>query len=169
MKKTIISIFVAFIATISVAYGQTTTSEQPLPTTEPTQATTLIIDADVTVVLVNNEKAALTMQGNKKLFQLATFKRTGDTLIIGSLKKRIMKGAGVIYVPASRLNTIRINSGAHVSSLYALQTPRLDVIVNGACSFKIINIGKTNVIDSNAYTVEQYVEVHELPADVVRN
>jgi hypothetical protein len=167
MKKTIISILAAFFAVISVSYGQTTS--EPLPTTEPTQAKILIIDADVTVVLVNNEKALLTVTGRKKLPQLVTFKRTGDTLVIGSLKQRIMKGAGVIYVPASRLQTIRINSGAHVSTLYALQAPKLDVIVNGACTFKIINIGKMNVIGTDAYSVDQYVQVHEIPADVVRN
>jgi hypothetical protein len=166
MKKTIISFVAAFFAVISVAYGQTTS--EPLPTTEPTQAKILVVDADVTLVLVNNEKAALTVTGSKKLPQLVTFTRKGDTLVVGSLKKRIMKGAGVIYIPASRLETIHINSGAHVSSLYALQTPNLDIFVNGACTFNIVNIGKTNVIGNDAYSVDQYVQVHEIPADVVR-
>lgn len=166
MKQTITSIIVA-IAMISVsAYGQTTS--HPLPTTEPTQASTLVINADVTVVLVNNEKAVLTVTGRKKLPELVTFKRIGDTLIIDAAKQRILKGAGVIYVPASRLQTIRINSGAHVTSLHSLQTPKLDVFVNGACTFTISNIGKLNVVGSEHYLVDEYTQTHELPADILR-
>jgi hypothetical protein len=141
----------------------------PPKTDEPAFVTTLVINADVTVVLVNNDNATLGITPDNSLTRLVTFKKTGDTLVISSAKNRNLKNAGIIYVPASRLRKILVNSDAYVRSLYSLQIPRLDVVINGACKIVISNIGELNFIETDNYFFEKSKEVYRLPALVLMN
>lgn len=164
MKKTIVSILV-ILSMVIFNYSLANGNDKPLPVIEP--ITTLIIDANITVVLVSNEKATLQVDGGKRITELVTLKKNGDTLVIGSIKSKNLKGSGVIYVPASQLRTIRVNSEAEVRSLFALKIPKLDVVVNGACRLAISNFGELNITKTKAYSYEQSTKVHQYPAGVL--
>lgn len=163
MKKTII-LFSAFFFAAFFNYSLAKNTDETLPVHQP--ITTLIIDANITVVLVSNDKATLQVDGNK-LFEFIKFKTTGDTLVISSTRSRNLKGSGVIYVPASQLRSIRVNSEANVKSLFALRIPKLDVVVNGACTLAISNIGELNIIETERYLVEKSTKVSLIPAGVL--
>jgi hypothetical protein len=168
MKKTIVLSLALLCATL-FSYSSGMSTEDPVPATGLPYITTLVINANVTVVLVDNDKATLEVAGSNSLTRLVIFNKTADTLVINSARGRDLKSAGVIYVPAARLRNIRINSAAHVKSLYTLQIPKLDVIVNGACEFDIANIGVLNLTGTDNYIVEKNTEVHHLPANVYLN
>jgi Putative auto-transporter adhesin, head GIN domain len=129
---------------------------------------TLIINANVTVMLVDNDQVLPQVTGKNTLTQLVTFKQSGDTLIIGSLKDRDLVNAGTVYVPAAWLKNIRINSNATVRSLQTLQIPKLDVVINGSCYVQVSNIGEVNMVETEKYVFEQNREVRPLPANFVK-
>jgi len=128
---------------------------------------TLVVNANVTVVIISNDKARPEVVGNKTFTDLVTITQDGRTLIVGSYKKRDLKDAGVVYIPVSQLKRIQINSEAHVSSMYPLEIPNLDVVINGACKIAISNVGVLNLIETRDYTFERTVDEYRLPALVL--
>lgn len=128
---------------------------------------TLIINADVTVVLVNSDKISADANGNEKFMSQVQVERSGDTLVINSQKRKDLRAKGVIYVSASHLRSIRINSSADVRTFNVLQLPVLDVVINGDCKVVVSNTGVTNLIETKHYYVEQTKQVKEWPASVV--
>ncbi|MBC7826543.1 MAG: hypothetical protein H7122_02265 [Chitinophagaceae bacterium] len=166
MKKTVV-LFLAFLFTAIFNYSSGRSTGDPIKPDEPNGITTLVINADVTVVLVNNEKATLQAAGGKHFTQLVTLKKSGDTVVIGSTKNRNLKGSGIVYVPANQLRNIQVNSGANVRSLFPLRIPKLDVVVNGACTLAISNIGELNIAETKAYLIDKSTKVSQLPAGVL--
>jgi hypothetical protein len=163
MKKTIIlSVVLLFAALLNYSSGKS--NALPLTTDEPGPATTLIIDANVSVILVNNEKAILNVTGKHSLADLVTITRNGDTLVIGCKKLKMLTGSVVVYVPASQLKKIRINSAAIVRSFNSLHVPKLDVLINGACDISIANIGELNFTCTEKYDLYHNKEVRSIPA-----
>jgi len=168
MKKTItvtVALFVAAIFNFSFGRNPLTAASAD----EPQRITTLIINVPVTVVLVDNDQVRPEIVGKNSLTQLVTLEQSGDTLVIGSVKNRNLVNAGVIYIPASSLENIRINSDAIVRSFQTLQIPRLNVVVNGACYVQVANVGELNMIETEKYILEQSREVRPLPANFLRN
>lgn len=128
---------------------------------------TLIINANVTVVLVDDIAAQTNAVGSQKLTNLVEFKRTGDTLIIQSAKNRNLLSEGIVYVPASGLRKLHINSGAVVRSFYFLRLPTIDVVVNGPCVFAISNTGGLNLIETEKYASENSTQRRPLPPAIL--
>lgn len=158
MKKTILlSLAVLITVLFNHSSGMDTGGSPSTP--EPSRITTLIVNANVTVVLVNNYDAEIEVKGDDLFTKFVFLRKAGDTLVIGSTKFKNLKKNGVIYVPASQLRNIRINSEAYLRSLSALHVPKLDVIVNGACKFVISNMGELNVVGSDFYSVEEKREI----------
>ena len=166
MKKTTISIIAVLL---TVLFNQTFAGvgHDSVGVEAPLNITTLVINADVTVVLVDNNDASLEANGDKSFNKNIRLRKSGDTLLITSLRQRDFY-AGTIYVPANQLRKIHINSKAHVQSLFALQIPKLDVVINGACIFNVANIGDVNVIETDNYSFEKSTEVRRLPASFHR-
>lgn len=166
MKKTKILILAVLLTPIfNHSFGRSTSDS--LTKDSPFYITTLVINADVTVVLVNNDEAMLETTGNKSFKKFVKLEKTGDTLVI-SAKRNMDFYEGTIYVPASELRKIHINSKAHVQSLFSLQIPKLDVIVNGSCDFVVSNIGEVNLTSTENYSLEQRTTVRRLPASFHR-
>jgi hypothetical protein len=164
MKK-MIKLSLAFLLAGILNYAPANSTDEP---SKPGSIRTLIINADVNVVLINHENATLKVVGDKPLIKFVTFKLTGDTLLIHSSKTRNLKGAGTIYIPASRLENIRINSDAYVRSLSMLQVPKLDVVINGSCIVAISNAGEFNITGTSNYSFEQDRYIRRHPAMVFR-
>jgi hypothetical protein len=141
---------------------------KPLETRNPVPVTTLVINADVTVILVNNGDMNTQASGEKSFIDQLLIKQSGDTLIIGSTKQRDYKERGVVYVPAQKITSIRINSAAHVKSMYALNTPKIDVVVNGPCLVRVVTTGVLNLIETEKYTYEEITQAQKWPASLTR-
>ncbi len=165
MKKTILlTAALLFAAIFHDSFGK---NPEPLTTGEPDRISTLVIDANVTVVLVSNEKAVLEMAGDRALTKYVTLKRLGDTLVISSEKSKDLTSSGYIYVPANQLREIRINGEANLQSLYFLRVPKLDVIINAVCKIDISSIGELNFIETANYTFDRTTKVRRLPASIL--
>ena len=114
-------------------------------------------------MLVNDDEAMLEATGNKAFKKYIRLWKTGDTLVINAEKDKTFFD-GTIYVPASQLRKIQVNSRANVKSLFALQIPNLDLVINGACTFSISNVGEVNVTGTENYAFEQDRVVRKLPS-----
>lgn len=161
MKKTIIGLLAAIAILGNTAMAK---NDDPSSTIKLPRLSTLMVNANVTIVLVNNSNATMHLQGQKKFGKALQISKSGDTLIITGPKYTDLKYAGVIYVSANQLKNITINSDASIRSLTTLRVPRLDVLINGACEFDIHNIGDVVLASGKDYDLEQTKSVREIPA-----
>jgi hypothetical protein len=166
MKKTIILSLAVFLTAI---FNPSSAKNPggPFINDEPDRITTLIINANVTVMLVNNHHTTLEVDGGKSPSKLVSLKKIGDTLVIDGNKNRYLQDAVIVYVPANQLKNIQINSEAHVRSLYILQIAKLAVTINGACELAISNIGEVNLIESDNFNFEHSTHVRRIPKNFI--
>lgn len=127
---------------------------------------TLIVDADVTVILVNSREAAVQVTGAGTFTSLISLRRKTDTLIVGSAKNKNLKEKVTIYVPAGAVSRIIVNNDALIRTIYPLHVAQLDVVLNGDCRFMVSNFGKINISGTDAYAVEQNTRLIVHPAAV---
>ncbi|HEY6503850.1 MAG TPA: DUF2807 domain-containing protein [Chitinophagaceae bacterium] len=153
MKKTILTGVILLFSTIAhYAFSMNT---DPLPAAiKPAQPRTLVINANVTVVLVNGDDAFLRMEGGKDFEEQLTIRQTGHKLVIEAKRSRNLKGKGVIYVPAAYLKYIEINGDSYVKALTTLQNPKLDVLINGECKLHVVTTGVVNLLETERYSFE---------------
>lgn len=159
MKKVFLSVILAALTGISISANAVHPSDE---NGSDMKITSLVINASVTIILVNDNEP-VRVGGNEKFLSNVTFKQTGNKLVIDATKDRDFKNKGFIYVPASQLKYIEINSSADVSTESALKIPVLDVLVNGECKIRIANKGECNVKDSKNFEVEYNKEVRRYP------
>jgi hypothetical protein len=164
--KRIIFLSVAVLSTAFFTFSFASDNSSATP--DPVPVTTLVINADVTVVLVNNGEMNTQASGEKLFIDQLLITQKGDTLVIGSTKQRDYKEKGVVYVAAGQIKSIRINSAAHVKSLYPLNTPKIDVVVNGPCLVRVVTTGVLNLIETEKYTYEETTQVQKWPASLMR-
>src|SRR6185436_5762029 len=103
-KKTIFSLVLTLLTILSFASGNN--NGEPVAT-RPSQLSTLIVDANVTIVLVKNDYGTAALSGDEKFSKNIVFRKTGDTLVIGYVKNRDYKEKGVVYVSANQLKNIQ--------------------------------------------------------------
>ena len=166
MSKAILFFLIFFTGLVNNSSASDTLSK--VPSDKPYVLSTLIINANVTVVLVDNPNGNVEMVGNDFLSQHITFKQKGDTLTIGATKNKDFTNAGIIYVPANQLRKIHVNNDATVRSLHFIQVPKLEVVVNSLFRIAIANVGQVNFIETEDYFVEETREIRHLPAGLVR-
>lgn len=168
MKKLIVLFLTVFTCAFLNFSFATNDSHSTVTAGKSLCVSTLIVDADVTVVLVNNGKTVPEMVGNKSFSKHVALRISGDTLVISAPKSKSLQHAGVVYIPATHLRKIQINSEAHVKSLSYLRIAKLDVVVNGNCTFEVSNIGHVNLIETKGYFVESSRQVRQYPASAFR-
>jgi hypothetical protein len=122
----------------------------------PTAITSLIINANVAVVLVNDPNQAINMTGDSFFMEQVIFKQKGNRLIITAGKKRDWKTRGVIYIPAGGLEHIEINNAAKIRSTSILQMPTLKISVNGECELDILINGKIELTGNDSYEIDYH-------------
>jgi uncharacterized protein (DUF39 family) len=121
------------------------------------------INADVTVVLGYFGSQQAFIDGDQQFREQIIIRRNGSHLVISASRNRDLKSKGVIYISAEMLLEVRINSAAYVQSSGSLQTPLLDVVINGTCEIMIANTGHLNLIASDSFDVEYRTERRQQP------
>ncbi len=162
MKKTFVFSAVLTLLTIS-GFATGNNNGEPV-ITKPSKLSTLIVDANVSIVLVKNDNGTAALTGDEKFTKNITFRKTGDTLVIGYVKNRDYKEKGVVYVSANQLKNIKINSSARVRSVESLRIPKLDVVINGTCEFSISNVGELNLSGTKNFDFEEVRQERIIPA-----
>lgn len=167
MNKSIFFMAVALVCALIMKQAHSMNERPASAAFSKSTIKTLVINADVTVVLVNSDKIATEVNGDAKFMDQVQVERSGDTVLINSSKRRDYTHKGVIYVSATQLRNIQINSRANVKTLNTLRLAKLDVVVNGDCRIAVSNTGITNLIETNNFSVEQTKQVRELPSNIL--
>lgn len=155
MKKTILLTLLFTQIIVYSSFSAENKKEAPPHEKPKTTITTLTVNADVTVVLVNSKNQQVNMTGDAAFMNTVSFRQMGDNLVIGASKRRNFKSSGTIYVPAGSLETIRINSAANIKSAGILEIPDLKIDINGDCNVHILTKGKVSP-ESAYYEFDYY-------------
>lgn len=150
MKKTILFSIILQWMIISPSFA----SNNPGEDKNPQAIKSVEINADVAVVLGLFGSTQAFADGSADFMEQIIITHTGSHLVISSVKNRNLKNKGVIYISAESLADIRINSDAYVQSSGALESPALNILVNGACQIMIANKGELNLVPSSYYNFE---------------
>jgi hypothetical protein len=151
MKKTILSTLVLVTMVLCSSFASAKPNRNPDP------ITSLVVNANVTVVLVTNPGQDLELDGDPVFMSGITIKQTEGRLVVDGDRKRNFKGHGIIYVPAKDLQQIKVNNAAFIRSSSALKTPLLRILVNSNCKFHISTLGKIDFVENDLYEVEYQV------------
>lgn len=162
MKRTIFLCVALFAVTI-LNSSFTTDPNKALIEKKQNAIRSLIINANVTVVLVKGGDAKLKVDGDNYFAEQVMIRQKGKRLVIDAKKNQDLKSVGVIYVPADRLDFIMINSSASLKSESTLETRKLDVVINGTCNLEVTTMGQLNLFDTDYYTFEHTAKVVRKP------
>ena len=163
MKKNLV---VTFVLMISVVYASFSAGLEKNPlSNDPKEAaiTSLVINADVNIVLFNDGDKPVRMIGDAVFMEQVSCRQTGSTLVVTAMKNKNWKTKGVIYVPAGSLTSIRVNNDAYVKSSGTLIIPKLDIEINGSCKVSVFTWGEVNLIKNDSYEIEYDVRRIPLP------
>ncbi len=117
------------------------------------EITSLVINAHVTVVLVDAKSQPVRIGGDNFFLLNVDFRQAGGKLTVTARKKRNLRKRGVIYIPAGSLRHIEINSSALVKSAGTLHSRELDVVLNGECRVEITTAGRLNILNGPFHDV----------------
>lgn len=165
MKRTILTALTFALVITSFA----TPTNEPLLSKEvkTTGFTDLVVNADVTIVLLNDDSKIVRMEGDETFMKAINVTQKGGRLIIRGATQHSYKKNGVIYVPARMLHFMEVNSEAFIKSLTTLKGPDLDIVINGKCKLVITTQGYINFIGTALYDVEYDVREVRPARDIV--
>lgn len=114
--------------------------------------TRLIIRSDVTVMLIEDlSEDSVRIEGNQKFIERTMIIQAGNELIVRSKSFKDMKKKGIVYIPVRLLQHMEINADAKVISYNTLQSPVLNILINGDCVIDIVLKGRLNIRESEGY------------------
>ncbi|RYG42831.1 MAG: hypothetical protein EOO01_22355 [Chitinophagaceae bacterium] len=126
--------------------------------------TSLVVNADVTIVLVNENRQPANLVGDSLFMEQVSVSQRGASLVVNASKKKDFRKRGVIYIPAGNIEHIVINNCSRISSATILQIPKLKLFVNGECEVDILVNGKVELSGNDSYEIEYRSK--DLPAGV---
>ena len=152
MKKTLL--LTLFLVTCIIQPSFSADPEKPPQNSNSkTSITSLVINANVAIMLINDTNSPINMIGDSFFMKLVTFKQKGNRLIISAIKKWDFRSKGIIYIPAGTIEHIQINSTANVRSSSILQSPNLKISVNGECQINILINGKVEMTGNDLFDI----------------
>jgi hypothetical protein len=111
----------------------------------------IVINANVTVMLLNFDDASVRVSGDKDFMKLVSISEHNGKLIINSTKNTNLVEKGTVFIPASSVGEILVNSAAQVKSVGPLEIPNLDIRINGECKIHLLHVGRVNLYGNDVY------------------
>lgn len=144
MKKLIICLL-AITATLS-SFSQSLTNEnygvRKIKSTEAIKS--LVVNDEVSVVLLNSSSDAITIEGDKNAIELYSIELKKNSLTITNNSKE-NRTAAIVYVPAGLIDQVTINGNSAVTSKETLRNKHIAVWMNGTSNFWVKTYGKVYV------------------------
>ena len=112
----------------------------------------LIVRSNITVMLIENDaEDSARISGDEKFIEKVMLLQNGDELIVRTKSLKDLKRKGIIYIPVHHLQNLEINADAKVISYNTLQSPVLNVLINGACTVDLALKGRLNIREAEGY------------------
>ncbi|HEV8274015.1 MAG TPA: DUF2807 domain-containing protein [Chitinophagaceae bacterium] len=121
----------------------------------------LIIRSDMTVMLIeDSSEDSVRVEGSKKFIEKVMIIQAGKELIVRSQSFKDQKKKGIIYIPVRSLQNLEINAAAKVISYNILQSPVLNILINGDCVIDLMLKGRLNIREAEGYN-STYHRIYE--------
>ena len=112
----------------------------------------LIIKSNITVMLIEvPSEDSVRIEGSKKFIEKVMIIQAGKELTARSKSFKDQKKKGIIYIPVRLLQNMEINAAAKVISYNILQSPVLNILINGDCVIDLMLKGRLNIREAEGY------------------
>lgn len=112
----------------------------------------LIIKSNITVMLIEAPpEDSIRIKGSKKFIEKIMIIQAGNELIVRSKSFTEQKKKGIIYIPVRLLQNMEISAAAKVVSYNILQSPVLNILINGDCVIDLMLKGRLNIREAEGY------------------
>ena len=152
MKKKIL-LFILLITITGSVFSQENTSETTfVKKTAVENFNRLIIKSNITVMLIEvPSEDSVRIEGSKKFIEKVMIIQAGKELTVRSKSFTDQKKKGIIYIPVRLLQNMEISAAAKVISYNILQSPVLNILINGDCVIDLMLKGRLNIREAEGY------------------
>ena len=150
-KRTVFFIAVATLLS-SMLFGQKGASPKMTKKLAIDQFTSLVVRNEVTIMLIEDSNSdSVRIDGDNGFLESVKVFQIGKTLIVTGKDHRRLKKKGIIYIPVRNLQNMQVNAAAKIISYNTLQSPVLNLLINGSCTVDIVLNGRLNIRESDGY------------------
>jgi len=151
MKKKFF-LFILLITITGSAFSQENSSETFVKKTAVENFSRLIIKSNITVMLIEvPSEDSVRIEGSKKFIEKVMIIQAGKELTVRSKSFTDQKKKGIIYIPVRLLQNMEISAAAKVISYNILQSPVLNILINGDCVIDLMLKGRLNIREAEGY------------------
>lgn len=151
MKKKI-CLFILLITMAGSVFSQKNSSKTFVKKTAVESFNRLIIKSNITVMLIEAPpEDSVRIEGSKKFIEKIMIIQAGNELIVRSKSFTEQKKKGIIYIPVRLLQNMEISAAAKVVSYNILQSPVLNILINGDCVIDLMLKGRLNIREAEGY------------------
>lgn len=112
----------------------------------------LIIRSDMTIMLIEDApEDSVRIEGSQEFIDKMMILQADKELVVRTKSFKDVKAKGIVYIPVNALENIEVNADAKVVSYNTLQSPVLNLLINGSCIVDIVLKGKLNIRESEEY------------------
>jgi len=95
--------------------------------------------------------------------------QAGKELTVRSKSFKDQKKKGIIYIPVRLLQNIEISAAAKVISYNILQSPVLNILINGDCIIDLMLKGRLNIREAEGYSFTYHRVYEKKQSSLVQN
>jgi len=169
MKKKIF-LFILLAIMITSLFSQKSSSETFVKKAAVENFNRLIIKSNITVMLIEDpSEDSIRIEGSKKFIEKVLIIQAGKELTVRSKSFKDQKKKGIIYIPVRLLQNMEIGADAKVTSYNVLQSPVLNILINGDCIIDLMLKGRLNIREAEGYNFTYHRIYEKKQSSLVQN
>ena len=135
-----------------LAFSQENSPETFVKKTAIESFSRLIIRSNITIMLIEvPSEDSIRIEGSKKFIEKVMIIQAGKELTVRSKSFTDQKKKGIVYIPVRLLQNMEISAAAKVISYNTLQSPVLNILINGDCIIDLMLKGRLNIREAEGY------------------
>ena len=169
MKKKIF-LFILLTTITGLVFAQGNTSTTLVKKISVESFSRLIIRSNITIMLIEDpSEDSIRIEGSKKFIEKVMIIQAGKELTVRSKSFKDQKKKGIICIPVRLLQNMEINAAAKVISYNILQSPVLNILINGDCVIDLMLKGRLNIREAEGYNFTYHRIYEKKQSSLVQN
>ena len=169
MKKKIF-LFILLITITGSVFSQDNLSKTLVKKIPVESFNRLLIRSNITIILIEDpSEDSIRIEGSKKFIEKVMIIQAGKELTVRSKSFKDQKKKGIIYIPVRLLQNMEISADAKVTSYNVLQSPVLNILINGDCVIDLMLKGRLNIREAEGYSFTYHRVYEKKQSSLVQN
>jgi hypothetical protein len=169
MKKKVF-LFILLITITGSVFSQENLSNSLVKKIPVESFNRLIIKSNVTIMLIEDpSEDSVRIEGSKKFIEKVMIIQAGKQLTVRSKSFKDQKKKGIIYIPVRFLQNMEISAAAKVISYNILQSPVLNILINGDCVIDLMLKGRLSIREAEGYNFSYHRIYEKKQSSLVQN